>query len=394
MKFFRLLLPFSFPFLFSILHAEEEIPDAPPPPPSPPEVQEFSEERWIVQDEIILVADAKQDVFALANLVDLDGIYADDVWAGGRRVTFRGHAADDVRLFAAEVLTFDGIAEGGLRAISSGNMLVNTNSVVTGNAVLSAGRNLTVNGTFHGDLRASAPRLVMDVQVEGSLTLQSQDVTILASSRVGGNLYYQSNTRPNAPDGVVAGEWIQVEPDTGMQDTLRRWRWALRGIQLFTAFVVGLVMVRFLPRYTGYCVETMLKLQPSALLLGLFSSVVMGLCGYFLLPSVIGTGVGIIILLILFFLFYCGKIIAALALGATLVKHKVPLTFFRLSGGLFLGLAILYGLFALPFVGTTLWVLVSSWGMGAMIQTIRNSQRVLKLEIPDDLREDTPDSTP
>ncbi|MCC5850739.1 MAG: polymer-forming cytoskeletal protein [Verrucomicrobia bacterium] len=393
MKFVRLLLPIFFALFFSVLRAETEEPEEATPPPPPLEIQNFSEELWWIRDEIVLKADAKKDVFALANLVDLDGEYADDVWAAGRRVTFRGHAADDVRLFAAEVLTFDGVAEGGLRAISSGNMLVNTNSVVTGTTVLSAGRNLTVNGIFHGDLSASAPRLVLDAQVEGSLTLQSQDVTILPTSRVGGNLYYQSDTRPNAPDGVVAGEWIQVEPDTGLQDTLRQWRWTLRVVQLFTAFVIGLLMVRFLPRYTGYCVETMLKLQPAALMLGFFSTVVMGMCGYFLLLSVVGTGVGLFVLLLLSLLFYCGKIIAALALGATLVKHKVPLTFFRLAGGLFLGLLVLYALFAIPYAGTTLWVLVSSWGMGAMIQTIRNSQRVLKLEIPDDLREDDLDST-
>ncbi|MCC5843877.1 MAG: hypothetical protein JJU05_06460 [Verrucomicrobia bacterium] len=347
-------------------------------------------EFWHVGDEVFLDVEAKADVFLFGrDLVEIDGTYHQDLWAAGRRVEFRGVAHDDVRLAAAEFLTVDGEMTGGtLRALSGQNLLVNTNAVLRGSAHLTATRNLTLNGDFIGNVTASGSRIIVAARVDGDLTLNGSEITVMPGSRISGTLFYSGDRPPHLPQGVIDTDPVAVVlPESG-GDFLGQYVWMIRAIQLFSSFVIGLMLVRFLPRFTGNCVETVLKLQPQCMFLGLMTTLLLGFTGYFLMVSVLGLGVGLVLLTVLGLLFYSGKIVLALALGALVVKHREPLTFFRLSLGLLVGLVLLYAAFSLPWVGTTLWIIVSCWGMGAMVHSIRNSQRVLKLEIPPDLRED------
>ena len=349
----------------------------------------MEKEFWHAGDEVFLDVEAQADVFLFGrDAVETDGIYHQDLWAAGRRVEFRGVAHDDVRLAAAEFLTVDGEMTGGtLRAISGQNLLVNTNAVIRGTARLTASRNLTLNGDFTGDVIASAPRIIVAARVDGDLTLNGGEITVMPDSRITGTLFYSGDRPPHLPNGVSDSDPVGLPPTEQPDSVWREYLWMIRLVQLVSSLIIGLLLVRFLPRFTGNCVETVLKMQPQCMFLGLVTTLVLGLMSYFMMVSVLGLGAGIFLLASLGLLFYCGKIILALALGALLVKHREPLTFFRLSLGLLVGLVLLYGAFTLPWVGLTLWMIASCWGMGAIIHTIRASQRVLKLEIPPNLRE-------
>lgn len=355
-------------------------------------VSVIEEEFWHAADVVSLDVEASSDVFLFGrDRVEIDGTYHQDLWAAGRQVEFRGVAHDDVRLAAAEFLTVDGEMTGGtLRAVSGQNLLVNTNAVVRGTAHFTASRNLTLNGDFTGNVFASGGRIILAARIDGDLTLNSTDISVMPDSRITGTLYYRGARAPQMPSGVLDTEPVALEtPESGL-NLWGEYLWMIRGIQFFSSFVIGLLMVRFLPRYTGNCVETVLKMHPQCMFLGLMTTLIFGVMGYFLMVSVLGLGVGIFLLILLGILFYTGKIVLALALGALVVKHREPLTFFRLSLGLLVGLVLLYGLFSLPWIGTTLWFIASCWGMGGMIHGIRASQRVLKLEIPPELRENSP----
>ncbi len=369
-------------FLWGVIPVMAETPLLP--------VSVIETEFWHAGDEVSLEVEAHADVFLFGrDSVEIDGIYHEDLWAAGRKVSFMGTAHDDVRLAAAEFLTVDGVIDGGtLRAVSGQNLLVNTNAVVRGAARLTATRNLTVNGEFTGDVVATGGRIILAARIDGDLTVSGSEITVMPSSRISGTLFYGGERAPHVPDGVMAGDPVGLEMPESQTDFFGQYLWMIRSMQLFSSFLIGLLLVRFLPRFTGNCVETVLKRHPQCMFMGLTTTILLGLTGYFLMVSVLGLGVGIFLLLNVGLLFYTGKIILALALGALVMRHREPLTFFRLSTGLLIGLVLLYGLFSLPLVGTTLWIIASCWGMGAMVQGIRNSQRVLKLEIPPNLRED------
>lgn len=349
----------------------------------------LEQEFWHAGDEVFLDVEARADVFLFGrDGVEMDGIYHQDLWAAGRRVEFRGVAHDDVRLAAGEFLTVDGEMTGGtLRAVSAQNLLVNTNAVIRGTSVLTANRNLTLNGEFVGHVTARSPRMIVAARVDGDLTVSGNEITVMPGSRITGNLFYTGERPPHLPRGVLDQDPVHLPDPEPSGLPWAGFGWMFRLVQVFSSFVIGLMMVRFLPRFTGNCVETVLKLQPQCMFLGLVTTAVLGLLSYLLMVTVLGLSAGLFLLGLLALLFYGGKIILALALGALLVKHRESLTFFRLSLGLLVGLVLLYAAFSLPFAGTALWLIASCWGMGAMIHTIRASQRVLKLEIPPHLRE-------
>ena len=347
-------------------------------------------EFWHAGDEVFLDVEAQADVFLFGrDRVEIDGIYHQDLWAAGRRVAFRGVAHDDVRLAAAEFLTVDGKMTGGtLRAFSGQNLMIDTQTVVRGTSYLTASRNLTLNGSFTGNVTASGSRIIVAAQVDGDLTLRGGEITVMPGARITGTVFYSGERPPHLPKGVTDTVPVALDLPQSAGNPLAEYRWMIRAMQFFSSFVLGILLVRFLPRFTGNCVETVLKLQPQCMVLGFFTTLLLGFTGYFLMVSVLGLGAGLFLLIFLGLLLYSGKIILALALGALVVKHREPLTFFRLSLGLLLGLLLIYGAFSLPWIGSALWVIVSCWGMGAILHAIRNSQRVLKLEIPPNLRED------
>ena len=156
----------------------------------------------------------------------------------------------------------------------------------------------------------------------------------------------------------------------------------LMGIQFITAFVIGLLSLRVLPRFTGQNVDVLLHHRNPALTIGLLSFLVLSFSGYFLLASVLGTGVGIFLLLVTSVVFYLGKIMVAYALGLIILRQKTDLSFGKLTLALFIGLVVLYTAYSMVYIGDILYMMTSCWGMGSILVSIRNSQRVIKIEVP------------
>ncbi|MDA3874162.1 MAG: hypothetical protein PF795_09390 [Kiritimatiellae bacterium] len=373
----RWLLPLLFSFLS--LHAEE-----------------LPRETWrLFETEVEFDGTALEDYFAVANDVTLSGHFKDDLWAAGRNVRFSGSVDSNLRLYSLEVLTVEGPVGGNLRAITStGNLLLGANTVVTGDAHLFSGKRVTVKGRIERDLSIQASNVVIEAEVMGNLTLRAGDVQLLPGTRIYGDLIHYSDQSLPLPQGVeVLGERKQLPPaPSEIETTLRQWRWGLRAIQILTACILGLLMLRILPRFTGQNVDLVLHYRNPSLSIGFFSLILFGFAGYFLLPSLIGSGVGIFLLLITGLLFYLGKIVVAFAIGLALLRQKTDLSFGRLALALILGLLVLYTSYTIPYIGSALYVLTSCWGMGAMLTSIRNSQRVLQIELPPSHKPQNPSS--
>lgn len=341
---------------------------------------------WRLFEENLQTAETvENDFFGVANDLDLGGIFQKDLWAGGRKIHFHGQAGDDVRLFALEVLTVEGQIKGNLRGQSSlGNILLNTNAVVAGHAVLQAGKRVMVKGRVEGDLWVESPKVMIEGEVLGDLTLRAEEVQLMPGTVIHGNLYNRNAQPLPLPEGVeVKGEREQVSLEPGpLAAQMRTWKWILLALQFFTAYIIGLLMLRTLPRFTGQSVDLLLHHRSPSMTLGILAVPALGISGYFLLGTLIGTGLGIFLLVITGLLFYIGKIPVAFALGLILLRQKTDLTFGKLALGLFIGLLVLYSAYSLNYLGHILYVITSCWGMGTLLTGIRQSQRVLKIELP------------
>jgi len=378
-------IPLAFLSLLALLplSAQEKASPRPTPPPSP------------IQEAIDFSGTAEEDYFALARTAVLSGTFREDVWAAAEEVRFSGTAEDDVRLASARILTVDGRINGNLRGVSgAGNILVTTNAVVRGHTVLEGNQRITVKGRFEGNVRLAAPKLVVESEILGDLTVASSDVQLLPGTVVHGNLYTHTDRPLPLPEGVrVEGERISVEPGASdLRETLEGIYWTLKLVQFISALLIGLLLIRLLPRSTGQILDTVFQRRGPAMTVGVLALTLLGTGGYFLLFTVIGTGVGLFLLTVTGLLFYLGKIVVALALGLLLLRQRESLTLGRLALALILGLAVLYTLFSLAYIGTVIYLVASAWGAGAMLIALRNSQRVIKMQLPPELKNSEPDS--
>jgi cytoskeletal protein CcmA (bactofilin family) len=350
------------------------------------QAENLTGETWrLFETEVTFGGVAHEDFFTIANEVSLSGQFKDDLWAAGRNVRFSGSVDANLRLYAVEILTVDGPVGGNLRAVTStGNLLLGADTVVKGDAHLFSSKRITVNGRVEQDLSVQASKVVIDAEVLGNLTLRAEEIQLLPGTRIHGDLIHYSTQSLPLPQGVeVLGERRQVPPEpSALESTVRQWKWGLLAIQFITSCILGVLMLRILPRFTGQNVDLVLHYRNPSLSIGLLSLVLFGLAGYFLLPSLLGTGVGLFLLLITGLLFYLGKIVVGFAIGLSILRQKTDLGFGRLALALILGLLVLYSSYTIPYIGTPLYVMTSCWGMGAMLTSIRNSQRVLHINLP------------
>ncbi len=341
--------------------------------------QELEKEVWRAGDTVEVRGHAREDVFVSGAEVVLSGEFDGDVWAMGRGVRLTGQAREDVRMGALEVLQVDAEVEGVLRAAAfGGNVVVGSQAVVAREALLLAGRTATVGGRFGGDLFVQAAKISLDAEVMGDLTLVGMEVNLLPGTVVHGNVLYRAGQEVMVPEGVVVHGEVREAPGASgeLERGLRRLRWTLLGLQFFSAFLVGLLLVRLLPRFMARSVEVVARHRGASSGMGILALFGVGFTGWLLLPTLLGTGLGLFLLLVIALLFYCGKIVAALALGALLLRCGKPCGMWRVSFGLLLGLALLYSAFQLPYIGFAVQLLASASGLGAMLLCIRHSQRL------------------
>jgi cytoskeletal protein CcmA (bactofilin family) len=347
-------------------------------------------ETWDLSGKSVHHTDTEtNDLFLLSDEARLEGIYEEDVWVAGRQVRFTGEAKNDLRLAGLEVLTVEGPVRGDLSAVAwAGNMLISTNAVVEGAATLQGNKRITVSGRFGGDVQISAPNVVVEAEIDGTLTVDAPEIRILPGTRIGGDLVSTGERDLQLARGVtLEGEQRQVaSASTTLEDTLNQWMWLLKAAQILSALLVGLLLLRLVPRFMGRSVDLLITHRGACMGVGSITLLVGGAAGLLFLSTFYAGGTGIFLLTVTGLLFYMGKIVAALALGAFLLRSSDGFSFGRLSLAYLLGLLTLSLLFSVAIIGPPLYILTSLWGMGSLVLAIRQSQQVLHAEIPPHLQ--------
>jgi len=334
------------------------------------------------------------DWFLRAKAATLAGEYQGDLWIYADSIHFTGAAEDDVRMLSAERLSIEGPIKGNLSAAAlAGNILVSTNAVVEGDVRLQGGKRITLSGTFKRDVTVSALNVVVQGDIDGTLTVDAPQIQLLPGTRIGGDLISTHSRDLPIPEGVeLVGIQKQEQNFQSLfEEQMRRWFWWLLAIQLVSALLVGILLLRLVPRFLGQAVDLAVGFRGTSIGVGALTLLVGGSAGILFFDTRIALGTGLFLLTVTGLLFYTGQIVMALALGATLLRSKKGFSFARLSLAMLLGLFILSVLFSVAFIGLGLYILVSCWGMGALVLAIRNSQQVIRTEIPPNLqRTDSP----
>ena len=229
---------------------------------------------------------------------------------------------------------------------------VTLSGTVRGDVVVVRGE-LTIRGRVDGDVFTVADRatIASRARVGGDVAYAAERPLISRRARVGGEVKRGDPERAVAPAGVVAaaGFWIAVS---------------------VSALLLGLLLLWLAPRAADALRETARTRLGASIGLGVAVFIGVPILAVIALVTVVGSPLGVGLLLLLLPLYWIGYVSSAWLLGRRLVgppRHPV-LAFLA-------GLVILRLLALVPILGGLVWLAATILGLGVLFVTAWGARR-------------------
>ncbi len=249
--------------------------------------------------------------------------------------------------------------------VISGDVLVAKGEAV-GDVVVVDG-DVTVRGDVHGDLVAIAGDVTIRGTVTGNVDVIGGHLTLGRRAHVGGDVNWAQNRPVLAAGAVVQGKVKKVGTGSistpGFEVALGFWV-----ITTISYLLAGLFLLLLAPRAGDAVVRAARAGRGRAIITGILLFIFLPIIAVILLVTVVGTPLGIGLLLALGPIYAIGYLSSGLLLGRRFVK----------SGGVILafivGMVILRILALIPLVGLLVTLLATIFGLGAAFVAMRRTR--------------------
>jgi cytoskeletal protein CcmA (bactofilin family) len=362
------------------------------------------------------------DLYSWTGRLTVDGIVTGDLTAFNYQTTINGEIGQSANVFCRNLL-HNGKIDGSLRAFGE---TVTINGYVT-KSVLSCGRDITLakgsvverdanlyggqvalDGTVKGNATVEAEVVEITGVITGDVKIKAEKIQILPPAVITGNLTYESNkpAEIDSTSGVtISGKTTWNQPKKGGADESSKGSgytsFVVRISSLLAAFLFGIIVAYLFRPYIEEAVNqvrTRTTVSIAAGLLGvlilIIAIVVLALAiasliaGFLLIAgdlAPVGSVVLIFSILMLpltsfagisgGILFYSGKIIVAFWIGYLIMRKAKPGSAVLSKSALFIGLAVLTGLFVIPILGTIIYIAVAVVGAGGIMLGVKHCRR-------------------
>jgi hypothetical protein len=292
------------------------------------------------------------NLIVAAGSVEIGGTVMRNVRAGGGAVTISGRVAHNVNA-------------------GGGTVVVTPEAVVEGRARLVGGE-VRMAGTVGKKLYAAGAVVVIGGEVQGDVELVAQEIEVLPTARIKGNLTYWSTRDARiAPKAKIQGVITHNLPE--LPRTLARTGAALITVSrlLFTVglMMTGIVLFLLFPGFTRLAAQTVGSDFFTSLGLGALLCVTVPVLAILAMFTILGIPLGLILFLVYLASLLVGFLVAAFFLGDVGARAFFPRSQrSKLVRGLCLVVAL--GVMALinqlPYVGGALMAVAVLVGLGAM----------------------------
>jgi hypothetical protein len=310
------------------------------------------------------------DLYAVAGRVLVEQPISGDAVLVGGSIDLTSAIGDDVRAAGGVVSVAGSIA--GEVLIAGGSIAFGRNTEVLGRVWL-AGGDIAVAGRLYSGLTTYGRNIVILGEVHGPVELSGEQIEILGSARILGDVTYSSRHE------------IRIDPQARISGSVTRTPGTfqfphpkvhipglptLRPLLLLGLLAAGALLLALFPRFTAHALQT-LGASP-------LNSIGLGTAIFFSLPPVILlltiTIIGIPIALVLA-AFYgaallIGYLVTALFVGDRLlhaVRPRSAAGFGWRMGSLAVALVLLWLAYILPYVGALIVLIALFAGLGAMV---------------------------
>jgi hypothetical protein len=217
-----------------------------------------------------------------------------------------------------------------------------------------AGNRVTINGKFGGDVR-----------------LIGSDIVISPNTHISGDLTYTSPKELHLQSEIaIDGELIRKSTIAiSAQSKSNPIKLLLAQILWFIAAVlVGIPFLALFPSTIGESVLAVRRYSWICMLIGMTAFITIPIFATLIFFSVIGAPLSLILLTSFGILLYLAKYPLALLFGQFILRSRLPRNFKDISLIMLVGLAAIYIISLLPFIGGTFKLLVTLYGLGAILK--------------------------
>lgn len=325
---------------------------------------EVLEDDLIVAGGTIMIdGDVSGDLIAAGGSIEVAGRVDDDAWIAGGSLFIDGEVGDDLRAAGGDIRLRGSVADNAM--IAGGTITTSSKSDVGGD-LNAAGGSIEIAGHVGADLSCDGGSVVVCGTVDGNATISANDIRILKSARIQGDLEYTSDKEIEIPAGTVMGDVVYKRSEKKVEDTYSKTRSSI--ISFLSILLIGLLMVRFTGNTTIRVSDTIATQILKSLGSGVLLLIAIPLIAMILMITVIGLPLGLIVLFTYIVILYISKIFAGLAIGrsiVTYVKKEISSPYWHLV----VGLIIIVFATRLPLVGFLISLIVILTGLGALFMT-------------------------
>lgn len=357
------------------------------------------------------------DLYAFGETITIDGTVDGDFISGAYQINSNGEITGSANLSAYEI-SHSGSIDGSLRAFANsvrisgdvgrsvvacgGEITIEQRAKITKDVTIYGGR-ATIDGSIGENLDFKGGKIFISGEIDGDVHIIAEEITIASQTIIKGNLTYEISDEKDfdLQEGVVIyGETTREEYTGGDEiDEDSEFKSFVLSLSLMlSAFLFGIILISMFRRYAEASVEQMRSRFGMCIATGILTSLIVAASVLILALSVLFSIIGLTLvggdappvgalMLILSsllipisaftsvtggILFYSGKIIAALILGFMIVNRfkSEAKPFGKVQ--LLLGLCLLTAVYAIPYVGLLISLVVSLGGAGAIVFGVRS----------------------
>lgn len=268
----------------------------------------IDEDLYAAGRHVNLLARVQGDVVAAGQVVSIDNTITGDIMAAGETVTIRAEVQDDVRA-AGRSVSLSGQVTG--HVVIIGETVEIAPAATIGGWVWLAGREVSMAGKVGREFKAVGQSVIIAGEVNGDVDIMAEEIRILDSARINGDLVYRSGNEPD----IVAG--AQIAGDTIARPALyKEPEGKVSGLVWFVALLVAAVAYYLL--FPNLCLAGVDTLQQSPII-------------------VLGVGIAVLFVIPFAILLLFASLVGVLVALAFLAGYLVSLLAGFLTGVIFAG---------------------------------------------------------
>lgn len=342
-----------------------------------PSGEVVDDDLYLAGDTITIDGTVNGDVLAVGSEITVNGQINGSLIAAGGTIVVNGEVTRAVRIAGG---TLEVTGNVGSDVAAAGGMLSLTSAANVGNDLVLGAGQANVAAPVGGDIIGGGGEITLSNAVSGNVKLGVDNLTLLSTSSIEGNLVYTSESEADIQPGAqITGTTTHKlpppteEPEEGIGIVGKI-------IGFLMTLALGIVIVVLAPRRMKAITEAIRTRPWPSLGWGAVLLIVTPIAALIVCITVIGLPIGLIALALYGVMIYLAQIFIGLLIGKLIIGSfkgvETVETRGILIGALALGLAILTLLKLIPYAGFFIGLAAVLFGFGAILV----SERQLRAE--------------